>query len=80
MGWFTDWLVPDTRPSAGIRGKPFYWYDPTDAECDARSKLDKLAGVKMGPHVECGTCGYGGYGYQCKCDAKAGRPLRWWES
>lgn len=64
MGWF-DWLLPP-QPSDGIRGRAEYvWGDGSN---DARSKLDKLAGVELGPDaVSCWTCGTGGWGVRCEC-------------
>jgi hypothetical protein len=74
MGWLTDWLIPDTRPAAGIRGRPVSYRCHPDE--DARSTLDKLAGVPTPTYTECSACGHGGNGQPCKC----GGPSRWWET
>lgn len=77
MAWL-DWLLGGSNPRDGIRGNPIV--QRCEPGADARSKLDKLAGVPWPVDVWCDSCGRGGFGTPCKCDPQLGRPAKWFET
>lgn len=79
MGFFTDWLDPGDGKVKGRNpdGTSARRSDPIHPDADARTKLDRYCEVPKARDEWCGVCGR--VPKRCKCDAKLGRPKRWFE-